>query len=70
MPIFAYLCDNCGKTFEELIFSPAAEKSLKCPSCGATSFKRQMAPFAVGKASAGSQPGCSQGACSSCQYNN
>jgi len=70
MPIFAFRCESCGKKFEELIFSPAAEKSLTCPACGGTSLKRQMAPFTVGKASPSPVAGCEQGSCSSCAFNN
>ncbi|MBI5868543.1 MAG: zinc ribbon domain-containing protein [candidate division Zixibacteria bacterium] len=68
MPIFSYRCESCGKMFDELIFSAAAEKSLSCPSCGGTSLKRQLAPFAVGKSSPAAEPGCGQGRCSSCAF--
>ncbi len=33
MPIFEYLCEDCGSKFEKLVRRPGADEVL-CPSCG------------------------------------
>ena len=33
MPIFEYLCDDCGTEFEKLVRNRASTDVL-CPSCG------------------------------------
>lgn len=32
MPLYEYVCDQCSKEFEELVFDAAATPA--CPSCG------------------------------------
>ncbi|MEW5874041.1 MAG: zinc ribbon domain-containing protein [Candidatus Zixiibacteriota bacterium] len=65
MPIYTYQCQQCGTTFDELIFSAEREKGLSCPKCKATSLERRMTAFAAVSKSA---PECGAGACSSCRY--
>jgi putative FmdB family regulatory protein len=33
MPIFEYLCEDCGNKFEKLVRRPGVDEVL-CPSCG------------------------------------
>ncbi len=33
MPIFEYLCEDCGNKFEKLVRRPGVDQVL-CPSCG------------------------------------
>lgn len=39
MPIYEYLCKNCGHIFEELQ-SMKEEPLVKCPNCGKSTLKR------------------------------
>ncbi|MBU0674609.1 MAG: zinc ribbon domain-containing protein [Proteobacteria bacterium] len=72
MPLFDFICQKCGKEFEELVSG-----SIKpvCPFCGSSNLKKLMSSFAYrsqGKgngssSSSGSQcSGCAGGSCSSC----
>ena len=44
MPIFEYLCEECGRRFEKLILRPGAE-TLACPACGASRVTQQISTF-------------------------
>jgi len=65
MPIYEFRCKKCKKIFESLIFSPAEEKGLSCPKCGAKKPQKVMSVFAGGKSNCSScsstscSPGCS-----------
>ena len=62
MPIFEYLCDDCGTKFEKLIRN--GDKVL-CPSCGEAHLTTQFSTFAAhanGKA-AEAMPSCPGGMC-------
>ena len=41
MPLFNYVCDDCGMV-EELLVQFSAPKRLKCPGCGGRKYKRQL----------------------------
>jgi putative FmdB family regulatory protein len=47
MPIYAYKCQDCKKTFEEFFLSFSAvekeEPTLKCPHCGSEKKEKQIA---------------------------
>jgi putative FmdB family regulatory protein len=66
MPIFEYLCDDCGTKFEKLVRNGATE--LNCPSCGQKRLTQQLSVFsahangAPSKAAA-SMPSCPGGMC-------
>lgn len=47
MPIFEYHCNDCGTEFEVLERSRDANKSPKCPSCGAHDAKKRFSAFAT-----------------------
>jgi len=44
MPIFEYLCRDCGARFEKLVLKPATEK-VACPSCGKRKLEQQISSF-------------------------
>lgn len=46
MPIFEFLCDDCGHPFEELVFTSSATKKVSCPECGSVSVSKQISTFA------------------------
>ncbi len=46
MPIFEYLCQECGTPFEELVRSSAAVGEVPCPYCESTQVTKQISTFA------------------------
>jgi putative FmdB family regulatory protein len=58
MPIFEYLCRDCGTRFEKLVLKPATDK-VSCPSCGKKRLEQQISSFispVPGKLKAAPQP--------------
>ena len=50
MPIFEYLCEDCGSKFEKLVRRSASENDsngVHCPSCGQEHLKQQFSTFAA-----------------------
>lgn len=48
MPIIEYTCENCGKSFEEIVLSRKdIKEELECPDCN-TSTKKQDFPSTHG----------------------
>ena len=46
MPIFEFVCQDCGNPFEELLRSAAMIDEVQCPSCGSTQVAKQISIFA------------------------
>jgi len=46
MPIFEYLCEDCGTKFEKLVRNSRAS-DLVCPSCGEKHLAQQLSTFAA-----------------------
>jgi putative FmdB family regulatory protein len=54
MPIFEYVCQNCGTKFEKLVLSSRRTTSLQCPQCGAEDVKKALSVFgSTGSAASG-----------------
>ncbi|QJA05956.1 zinc ribbon domain-containing protein [Thermosulfurimonas marina] len=72
MPIYEFECEDCGETFEELVFGSA--EGVKCRKCGSDRVRRLMSAFGFKSGSrfvsssgpAGGCSGCAGGTCSSC----
>jgi len=66
MPIFEYLCQDCGTRFEKLVRSSNAD-SLACPSCGADRLNQELSTFAAHGGGSRPEPaaggGCPAGMC-------
>ncbi len=60
MPIYEYVCKDCGKKSEILV--RANDTALRC-ECGSTKMEKVFSTFAVSE-SASSLGGCSDGSCS------
>jgi putative FmdB family regulatory protein len=45
MPIFEFVCKDCGQPFEDLIFGTDI-KGVVCPVCGSDQVQKQMSTFA------------------------
>jgi len=76
MPIYEYVCEDCGKEFEELVFG---ERKVSCPHCRShktgklMSYCRHKSGKAYDPVGAASSPGsgsscsgCSASSCASC----
>jgi putative FmdB family regulatory protein len=63
MPIFEYLCDDCGTKFEKLV---RRDDKVLCPSCGQNHLTTQFSTFAAranGKSAEPAMPSCPGGMC-------
>ena len=45
MPIYEYLCEDCGSKFEKLV--RRSGDTVECPSCGKDHLARQLSVFAA-----------------------
>ncbi len=43
MPLFEFICDDCGTRFEELVMG---EREVGCPKCGSDDVRKQVSTFA------------------------
>lgn len=48
MPLYEYLCRNCGKTFEMLRRMKDADRDLRCPDCHSDEVEQVLSSFATG----------------------
>ena len=68
MPIFEYLCDDCGTKFEKLVRN-GASNDVPCPSCGESHVTTQLSTFAAHshasstRSSQEALPSCASGMC-------
>jgi putative FmdB family regulatory protein len=49
VPIYEYVCNACGKRFEQFTWSSAEAGEAACPDCGARDARRVMSLFGVGR---------------------
>jgi putative FmdB family regulatory protein len=62
MPIFEYICKDCGQSFEKIV--PRYDSTADCPHCSSIKVEKQLSVFAV--AGAGSQEFVPEGGCGRC----
>jgi putative FmdB family regulatory protein len=63
MPIFEYLCDDCGTKFEKLV---RRDDRVLCPQCGESHLTTQHSTFAAhanGSPKESAMPSCPGGMC-------
>ena len=46
MPIFEFVCQDCGTPFEELVRSAQVVDQVICPSCESSQVTKQISTFA------------------------
>ena len=65
MPIFEYLCKDCGQAFETIV--PRHDSLADCTRCNSGNVEKQLSVFAVAGTSkeSAADPGC--GRCGSAQ---
>jgi putative FmdB family regulatory protein len=73
MPIYEYVCQECGVKFDVLRSIKEADAPIACLKCASQSTRRAMSVFAAhsgGKIVAGNSSdgcaGCAGGSCASC----
>ncbi|HEY75593.1 MAG TPA: zinc ribbon domain-containing protein [Thermoflexia bacterium] len=69
MPLYEYVCDDCGERFEALRSMRDADAPIDCPRCGGHRAKRALSLFAaIGSEGvvAGSGSSCSSCSSTSC----
>ncbi len=54
MPIFEFVCLDCGDSFDKLVKSSYAITDIKCPSCESQDIKKKLSLFSS-KISGGAQ---------------
>lgn len=66
MPLFEYICQDCGRSFEKIV--PRYNSPADCPHCNSEQVEKQLSVFAVAggnSESASEGPGC--GRCGAAQ---
>jgi len=60
MPLFEYICQDCGKEFEKIV--PRHDSVADCPKCSSVRVEKQLSVFAVSGSSQSESfdaaPGC------------
>lgn len=46
MPLFEFICEDCGKVFEELVRSASHVSGVFCPACHSEQVKKKISTFA------------------------
>lgn len=73
MPIYEFVCADCGESFEKLVFG--SDPAVVCPKCGshetekkvsACAFKSGYRFVGTGKKAGSACSGCTSSSCSSC----
>ena len=54
MPIFEFVCTDCGEPFEELVMSSGRTDDLTCPACHSQNITKKISTFASRLSSGGS----------------
>lgn len=75
MPLYEYVCKDCGKKFDTLRSFKDADTPIPCAKCQGKHTQRMMSVFAAhsgGKVVAGGNgggcAGCAGGSCASCGH--
>ena len=48
MPIYSYICKNCGEKFDLLVGVTSEKAELKCKKCGSKKIEKTFSSFSVG----------------------
>jgi putative FmdB family regulatory protein len=51
MPIYEYVCAQCGHKFEKLVLSSRRANGIQCPECGSPSVDKAISIFSGAGAS-------------------
>ena len=53
MPIYEFICHECGESFESLVFG-FSTNNVECPECRSKDVKKKISTFAVNTPSSSS----------------
>jgi putative FmdB family regulatory protein len=45
MPVYDYVCNDCNKTFEQILTLRQHDGQIRCPHCGGKNVRQQAAAF-------------------------
>lgn len=66
MPVYTYVCKDCGDKFDLLIGVTSEKTELKCKKCNGKNINRVLSSFSVGNPGSkrsSSGPSCPTGSC-------
>ena len=68
MPIYSYVCKDCGEEFDLLVGVVSEKTEFKCKKCGSSNIEKTFASFGVNVSSGtnnlnSSGPSCPTGTC-------
>lgn len=65
MPVYTYVCKDCGEKFDLLIGVTSEKPKFRCKKCKSENIKRVFSEFSVGssKGKSSSGPSCPTGTC-------
>jgi len=69
MPIYTYVCKDCGEKFDLLVGVTSKKTELKCNKCSSENIEKTLGSFSVGSSGGGanfSGSSCSTGTCPTC----
>ncbi|MEA3560807.1 MAG: zinc ribbon domain-containing protein [Candidatus Omnitrophota bacterium] len=62
MPIYTYVCKDCGERFDLLIGMTSEKVKLECKKCGGRNIEKTIGSFSIG-GSSGDKSGFSGSSC-------
>ncbi len=66
MPVYSYICKECGERFDLLVGVTSEKVEIKCKKCGSKNIERTFETFSIGasgKKSSSSDSNCPTGTC-------
>lgn len=66
MPVYTYICKNCGEKFDLLVGVTSEKIAYECKKCGSKNIEKTIGAFSVGSPggkSTSSGPSCPSGIC-------
>lgn len=48
MPMYEYVCKECGNRFEKLVRASDDPQAIRCPTCASGTVERAFSTFATG----------------------
>jgi putative FmdB family regulatory protein len=68
MPLYEYICSDCGQPFEKMMRFSEANQSPACPTCASSNTTKQLSLFASSGSSVNSTSASSCGTGSSGRF--
>lgn len=64
MPLYEYMCVQCGTSFEYLVRSATSTEAIVCPKCASTTVNKKFSTFGMKGGSGGGSSISDSAACS------